>query len=481
MERGGGAVMLETMPTTPAEQLLIIVPLFLAGVALGWVLASRAAASLRSERDRAGAERDSALRERERLERELREEREQATGLRRSQAEVETRLEEAKKMQSFLQESRSQLEAVYAQLSQKALKEAVESLQQQIAPHLQKTSGEIVSSLDTKKVEIEALLTPVREMLEKYRDELLSSEKTRISAYGGIQEQIIQMMEAQKMLRDETSRLNTALEAPNIQGSWGENTLRRCVELAGMSEYCDFDLQMTFENEEGGRLRPDMVVNLPDDRVIAVDAKVPLNAYKSAATESDEAKRKQLLAQHAMNVRSHITLLSRKEYQESIGRQIRKTLDFTILFVGGEHFLSSAMITDQSIWDYAASRKIVLASPTILVPLLQALGTGWKAEKMEANAQNALSLATELYERFCRFFDLIEAVGKGLDSATARYNEAIRSFDQRLEPTGRRLREVVDSRRELPGLEQVEQSILQSGKLPAVGGGELDDGIDPEN
>jgi DNA recombination protein RmuC len=467
------------MPAIP--ELLIIIALFLAGAAVGWLLASRAGAKLRSERDRAGAERDSALRERERLERELRDEREQATALRRSQAEVETRLEEAKKMQSFLQESRSQLEAVYAQLSQKALKEAVESLQQQITPHLQKTSGEIVSSLNMKKVEIEALLGPVREMLEKYREELLSSEKTRMSAYGGIQEQIIQMMEAQKMLRDETARLNTALEAPNIQGSWGENTLRRCVELAGMSEYCDFDLQMTFENEEGGRLRPDMVVNLPDDRVIAVDAKVPLSAYKSAATESDEAKRKQLLVQHAINVRSHITLLSRKEYQESIGKQIRKTLDFTILFVGGEHFLSSAMITDQSIWDYAASRKIVLASPTILVPLLQALGTGWKAEKMEANAQNALALATELYERFCRFFELIEAVGKGLDSATARYNEAIRSFDQRLEPAGRRLREVVDSRRDLPALEQVEQSILQSGKLPAVVGGELDDGIDREN
>lgn len=466
-------------------QLLLIISsasFLLIGVLVGWLVAVRRAAALQSQLDRAVSERDSSVRERERVETEVRELREQLALLHRSQAEVETRLEEARKMSRFLEESKVQLESTYSQLSQKALKEAVESLQQLVTPQLQKTSGEISSSLDKKKIEIDAMLTPVREMLEKYREEINSSEKSRMSAYGGLQEQIQQMMGAYQTLQAETSRLNTALESPTVQGSWGENTLRRCVELAGMNEYCDFDIQMTFANEDGLRFRPDMVVNLPDDRVIAVDSKVPLDAYKKACAESDEKRRKEWLGRHAVNVRRHIDLLSRKEYQENVGSQLRKSLDFTILFVGGEHFLSSAMVTDQSIWDYATSKKIVLASPTILVPLLQALSTGWKAEKIEENAQQALSVAAELYERFCRFCELLEGVGKGLDSAVSRYNEAIGSFDHRLEPTGRKLQELVDSRRELPDISKVQKGIFGSQKLTEIAAASQDlPDIDSEN
>ncbi|MDX1583747.1 MAG: DNA recombination protein RmuC, partial [Thermoanaerobaculia bacterium] len=306
------------------------------GLVVGWLFASRRSTTLQSRLDRSSSERDSALRERERVEVEVRELREQISNLHRSQAEVETRLEEARKVSRFLEESKEQLANTYSKLSQEALRDAIESLQKLVTPELQKTSGEISSSLDRKKVEIDAMLKPVREMLEKYREEIQASEKSRMSAYGGLQEQIQQMMGAYQILQAETARLNTALEAPTIQGSWGENTLRRCVELAGMSEYCDFDIQMTFENEDGVRFRPDMVVNLPDDRVIAVDSKVPLDAYKKASAESDEKRRKEWLGRHAQNVRRHIDLLSRKEYQENVGSQLRKSLDFTILFVGGE-------------------------------------------------------------------------------------------------------------------------------------------------
>src|SRR5581483_5479389 len=172
---------------------------------------------------------------------------------------------------------------------------------------------QVDGSLETKRAEIETLLSPLREMLEQYRGDLVKSERVRNEAYGGLQQQILTLLATQQAAQREASRLANALQSPAVRGSWGESSLKRCVELAGMSEFCDFDTQETFWNEEGRRLRPDLIVRLPNKRIIAVDAKVPLMEYQTAANENDENRKRDLLQSHAKTLRRHIDTLSRRE------------------------------------------------------------------------------------------------------------------------------------------------------------------------
>ena len=173
---------------------------------------------------------------------------------------------------------------------------------------------QVDGSLETKRAESETMLTPVREMLDQYRGEVQKSERARVEAYGGLQEQIRLLLTTTESAQREASRLANALQSPTVRGSWGESSLRRCVELAGMSEFCDFDTQPTFLSDEGRRVRPDLVVKLPNHRVIAVDAKVPLSDYTVAANESDDKRRADALEMHAKTVRRHVETLSRREY-----------------------------------------------------------------------------------------------------------------------------------------------------------------------
>src|ERR1041385_8367362 len=169
---------------------------------------------------------------------------------------------------------------------------------------------QVEGSLETKRAEIDAMLSPVRQMLDQYRTEVQKSEKARVEAYGGLQEQIRSLLTSTESAQREASRLANALQSPTVRGSWGESSLRRCVELAGMSEFCDFDAQPTFLSDEGRRVRPDLVVRLPNKGVIAVDAKVPLSDYTVAANETDEKRRAEALEMHAKTVRRHVETLS---------------------------------------------------------------------------------------------------------------------------------------------------------------------------
>ena len=460
-------------------------------ILLAAILAASAAAlyfALSGSRSRAVAERalgerDAARLERERLERAVEELRERSAseaaalrtrleGEQHARVTAETRCKElqerAEETIQFVEQTRRQLEGTYAQLSQTALKGAVEQLLDVVKPHLDGNRDNIVSTVDQKKSEIENLLTPVRKMLDDYQAQLHRSEKERVEAFSGLTETIRQMNETSASAQREASRLATALRAPQVRGSWGENTLRNCVELAGMSSFCDFEWQYSIEGEDNRRLRPDMIVRLPENRVIAVDSKSPIDAYLAAAEESDEKRRRDFLTQHAANLRRHIDSLSRKDYQEYVQKSLGKSLSFTILFISGEHFLSSAMITDAGIFEYAASKNIVLASPTILVPLLKALNSGWKAEELEENAQKSIELAAELYSRFLKVFEHIQGVGKSLNQAVSRYNDAMRSIDSRLVPAARQIEERIDARRTMEETQKIDRLALEAAKVEVL-------------
>ena len=350
--------------------------------------------------------------------------------------------------------SRGDMSDTFAALAQQAFKSVGESL-------VQMSKTQIDGSLDTKKAEIETMLTPLRTMLDQYRSEVVKSERSRNEAYGGLQEQIRGLLIAQQSAQREASRLANALQSPSVRGSWGENTLRRCVELAGMSDYCDFERQETFFNDEGKRLRPDMIIRLPNKRIIAIDAKVPLTEYTLAANEADESRRNEYLAQHAKTMRRHLDTLSRREYQSSIG----DSLDFTVMFLPGEHFLSAALMTDPTLFEYAASKRVFVASPTVLIPLLRAVEASWKAERTEENAKKMHDAGVELFNRFVKVMELFADLGAVIGKTVEKYNGVIRSIDARLWPKGEEMQRMAGSGKELAHLDQIEAVPLESSRL----------------
>lgn len=374
-------------------------------------------------------------------------------------AEVAQAAAEARATQ--IESARSEMTNTFAALAQQAFKNVGESL-------VQMSKTQIDGSLDTKKAEIETMLTPLRTMLDQYRTEVVKSERSRNEAYGGLQEQIRSLLIAQQSAQREASRLANALQSPTVRGSWGESTLKRCVELAGMNEYCDFDAQETVYNDEGKRLRPDLIVRLPNKRVIAIDAKVPLSEYTLAANEPDENRRRELFAQHARTLRRHVDALSRREYQSAVG----ESLDFTVMFLPAEHFLSAALVADAALFDYATSKHVYVASPTILIPLLRAVEAGWKAERTEENAKKMHDAGVELFNRFVKVMELFADLGSVLGKTVEKYNGVIRSIDARLWPKGEEMQRMAGSGKELAHLEQIEAVPLESSRLKLTMQGE---------
>ena len=428
--------------------LFLVMVALAAGAIVGWVAGS---ARKSAEAHRAAAERDLARDEREKSD--------------AARAAMQHRLEQAQQSRAAAEmlaaetqrqlENHKQIEETFAALAHRAFRSVSDSL-------VQNSKTQIDGSLNTKTAEIGAMLTPVREMLDTYRGELLKSEQTRNEVYGTLQEQIRSLLTAQESAQREASRLATALQSPTVQGSWGEMSLKRCIELAGMSEYCrDFETQQTFTNDEGRRLRPDVIVHLPNERVIAIDVKAPLTEYIAACNEIDETRKTALLNQHAKNLRRHIDALVRRDYQSSIG----ETLDFTVMFIPGEHFLSAALTTDLTLLDYAAEKKIFLATPTVLLPLLRAVAASWKAEKTEENAKRMHDAAVELFTRFVTVMEYITSIGDQLRKTVDSYNRVIRSIDSRLWPKGEELQRMAGSGKKLGELAQLEAVPLESSKL----------------
>jgi len=377
-----------------------------------------------------------------------------AIDLQRRLDEVQQARVAAESKALHLESSREQIESTFVALAQRAFQQVGESL-------VTTSKTQINGSLDTKKAEIDALLKPLREMIDAYRGELTKSEHVRNEVYGGLQEQIKSLMTANETAYREASRLANALQSPTVRGSWGESSLRRCIELAGMSEFCDFSVQETFFDDEGRRKRPDVIVQMPNSRVIAIDAKVPLEDYTRAANETDEARRRDHLNAHVKTLRRHIDSLSKREYQTAIG----DTLDFVVLFVPGEHFLSAGLVTDPTLFEYAADKKIYLASPTVLLPLLRAINAGWKAERTEENAKKMHDAGVELFNRFVKVMEHIQNVGRALAGTVEKYNAAIGSIDRMLWPKGEEMQRMAGSGKDLGDLKQLEVIPLESTKL----------------
>jgi DNA recombination protein RmuC len=313
---------------------------------------------------------------------------------------------------------------------------------------------------------IKGFVQPLMASLNKFDEQVRGLERTRVEAYTKLQENLKNLNSTQQELRRETGNLVTALRRPEVRGRWGEITLKRVVELAGMVEHCDFFEQVTAEDEEGSRLRPDMVVHLPSDRRVVVDSKVPLEAYLEGVSAESEEQRSECLSRHAQQLRTHMNSLSKKDYW----KQFEKTPEFVVMFIPGESFFSCALEQEPALIEEGMEKRVVLATPTTLIALLWAVAYGWRQEQLATNAQQISELGKDLYNRMRKLADYIKDIGKALDKATHSYNQAVGSMESRVLPSARKFKDLgIGSGEEIPTLDPTEKQIreLQAAELGA--------------
>lgn len=358
-----------------------------------------------------------------------------------ARATAETRLQQAQAslddQRHLLEEARTQLSDTFHALSAEALKSNNQAFIALAKSAFETIQARAQGDLEARQKEIHALVSPLKESLERYEKQILEMEKTRQNAYGGLEEQLRNLSTLNQQLQKEAGTLANALKGgPQVRGRWGEMTLRRAAELAGMAERCDFVEQETLSTETG-RLRPDMIVNLPGGRRIALDAKAPLQAFLDAAAALTENDRQECLKRHGELVRDHMNKLASKAYWE----QFEQAPEIVVLFLPGESFFSAAVEQDHELIEDGMRKHVILATPTTLVALLKAVAYGWQQESAERNAREISELGKQLYERLRTFVGHFTSVGVSLGRAVSAYNAATGSLESRVLTPARKFKE----------------------------------------
>lgn len=350
-------------------------------------------------------------------------------------AEAFKNIEEQKKL---LNEAGVRMTETFKALSHDALKSNNSSFLELAQKTMEKLSEEMKGDLGKRQEAISGIVKPLGDALKTYQQGINELEVHRKDAYSTIVQQIKNLGETNIRLQKETGNLVSALRKPHVRGKWGEFTLRRTAELAGMVEYCDFIEQESSRSSEGDLQRPDMVVKLPGGGSIVVDSKAPLAAYLDMVEAEDEAGRQEALRRHANHLKTHMRSLSSKEYW----RNMENTPEFVVMFLPGESFLIAALEMDRELLEEGFLKKVIIATPTTLIALLKTAAAAWRQEQVTENAKRIIELGGTLYDRISTFITHFEKVGKGLKAAGENYNKAVGSLERNVLTSARRFREL---------------------------------------
>jgi DNA recombination protein RmuC len=308
--------------------------------------------------------------------------------------------------------------------------------------------------LEHREKSVENLVKPIKQALDKTEQQIRLMENERKEAYGSLTRHLESMTQHQLQLQKETRNLVQALRRPEVRGQWGEITLKRLAELAGMVEHCDFYEQEHTQTAEGA-IRPDMIVRMPAGREIVIDVKTPLDAYISAIEATDDEQRNKELQRHLRNVRGRIRELASKSYWS----QFKHSPDFVVLFIPGDQFLSAALEQDHNLLEEALKQKVILSTPTSLVALLRAIAYGWRHEALTENADIIRQLGEDLYKRLATFGDHLTRLGKNLGNSVESFNKTVGSLERQVLPGARKLHELgIESNKKLEIPEPIDKS-----------------------
>ena len=434
--------------------ILFVILALAIGALLGWLLGSRGAGAatergaradqLQKMLDAVVVERDGALREKATLEADAR--------------NFDQRMDDLKQSKDALV---AQFRTIGDQLLEKAHKDFLDK------------AGERFTAADkASETKLKELLAPVETTLKRYEEGLQRVEKERIDQYSGLKAVVEQVREGQGRVRDETRSLVNALRSsPKARGRWGEQSLKNVLEQAGLSKHADFRTEVSVDTDDG-RLRPDVIVNLPGGRKLVIDAKCSLNAFLDASEEVDDDRRKAHMMAHVASIRTHAQQLGSKAYWAQFG----DSADYVVMYIPGEHFLTAALEQDEGLWEWAFDRKVLLATPTNLVAIARTVASVWKQEKLAEAADEIASLGKELHSRLATMAQHMERVGKNLSTANSAYNQMVGSFESQVFSQARRFEGLgAGSAKELPVPSMVEASPRPLTKLASPTASNEDD------
>lgn len=389
------------------------------GLLVGWLLGKQSVAPVREQLAAAQVRAEDTKFARDlhaEVERERDEAMQRIAGL---EADHAARAESFEAQLSQMSAAKDALGAQFAETAAKLL----DTAQRQF---LERADARFKQSEESAGQGLKALLQPVTERLQRYEEGVAKVEAERRDAFGDLKGQIEAMRIGTERVSGEAAKLVNALRnAPKARGRWGEQQLKNVLESCGLSEYADFQTEVSIGVEDGARLRPDVIIRVPGGQSLVIDAKVSLNAYQDAFGSVDEADRSTHLAAHALSMRTHVNSLGNKNYWN----QFADAPDYVIMFVPGEHFLSAALENDPNLWDFAFDKKVLLATPTNLIAIARTVAAVWRQEKLAGQAREIADLGKELYARLAVMGNHVGRLGKNLDTAVGAYNAFVASLE----------------------------------------------------
>jgi DNA recombination protein RmuC len=371
---------------------------------------------------------------------------------------------EASLIAAQLEQERAHIEQVKKDLSDHFKALSAENLQKSNEQFLElakinfeKYEERSKGELSKRTESFSQLVEPVKESLKKFDEKLTDLEQKRAGAYQGLVEQVKSLQGSQENLRQEAKKLSMAMSSAKSRGNWGELQLKRVVEMAHMVEYCDFVQQTTINDSESQDLyRPDVIVNLPGGKKIAIDSKVPTTLYLESLEAQDETQRVEFLRSFADKIKDHVTQLSKKSYWDKIG----PSPEFVVLFLPGDTFFSAVLDFHPELIEYAVEEKVLIATPTTLIALLKAVAYGWQQEDLSRNADEIKVLGQSLYERLQIMSNHLSDMGKGLRKTVECYNRTVGAFESRVLVSARKFGElgITQDTKDLEIVEQIEEA-----------------------